>query len=140
MNFQSIKQLDFEVLPRSAGNRKRGKMTIAIRESRIDLSKDLYQALGNPVRVDIGTNGGAFIGVRSIIGSELDVSNSNKSGGAVYGKKYSEKIVGNIDAFRTIDLGSDYIVISDPTQDGDWYVFDADKAVINKRQSRQIKG
>ena len=139
MNFQSIKQLNFDLLRGGDKGRRRGKKAIAIRESRIDLSKELFTALGSPKRVDIGTNGGAFIGIRSNGATELPVSNSNGSGGTIYGKEYSAQIIRQIKALSNIDLSEYYIVIDNPMESGDYIVFDSDSATVIRRQTKQIK-
>jgi len=137
MNFHSISQPQFNLLESNSKERIRNKISIAIREGRIDLSRALYTALGMPTFVEIGWSFDRnSIGIKIGNEAKLPVKHSDKSGGSIYGKYFSRKLHDNIDAFKSVSLKDNYIVVTNPDRVDEWFVFESKNMIVCKKQKR----
>lgn len=138
MNFTPIALFDLKPVD-PANNRKnfRGQETVTILKDRINISVRMFEKLGMPDAVEFVTDAD-----KNIIGVKAS-DNGSKYALPVYIRKSGITISSSYlpDALnlKKVNLNSRYVILCDPWKDSGYYLFDADKAYIQKKK-QQIKG
>ena len=138
MNFQPIALFDLKPVD-PAENRKnfRGQETVTILNDRINISSKMYEKLGKPEAVEFVTDAAKnIIGIRA---AEQGSKYANKVNDRHSGITISSGYLPGALNLKKINLNSRYIILTDPWKDSGYYLFDADKAYIQKRKIQKGK-
>lgn len=134
MNFQPIALFDLKPVD-PAENRKnfRGQETVTILNDRINISSKMYEKLGKPAAVEFVTDAAKnIIGIRAAEdGSKYALPVYDRRSGITISSSY---LPGALN-LKKVNLNSRYIILNDPWKDSGYYLFDADKAYIQKKKN-----
>ena len=133
MNFTPLNLFNFQ--PLGDDCRKRGKLEMAIREVRIDLSKTAYETLGEPAKIQIGTEAGYI----AIWADEdgFNVSKARGSGCSINGKDKVQRLQERIQKLQSINFGTHYIILSEPVNEDGKLIYNAENLRVCQRQQRR---
>ena len=134
MNFTPLKLFEFKPLGESA-SRKRGTLEIAIRSHRIDLSKSLFEAMGSPDKVQIGTSGN-YLAVWGDPREGFQISSSRKSGAAINGKDNVIRLQSRMEQLKGVDFSTHFVVLSAPEVEGGKLIYNLEGMQVCLRQKR----
>lgn len=138
MNFTPIALFDLKPVD-PAENRKnfRGQETVTILADRINISAKMYEKLGKPAAVEFVTDAAKnIIGIRAAEdGSKYALPVYDRRSGITISSSY---LPGALN-LKKINLNSRYIILNDPWKDSGYYLFDADKAYVQKRKAQKGK-
>ena len=136
MNLSPVSLFDLKPVD-PAENRKnfRGQETVTILNDRINISARMYEKLGKPAAVEFVTDAAKnIIGIRA-------AEDGSKYANKVYERHswitISSRYLPVALNLRKINLNSRYIILCDPWKDSGYYLFDADKAYIQKRKAQK---
>ena len=138
MNFTPIALFDLKPVD-PAENRKnfRGQETVTILKDRINISSKMFEKLGNPEAVEFVTdNSKNIIGIKAAEhGSKYALPVRASHGGISISSGYLPDALN----LKTVNLNSRYVILTDPWKDSGYYLFDADKAYVQKRKAQKGK-
>lgn len=136
MNLSPVSLFDLKPVD-PAENRKnfRGQETVTILNDRINISSKMFERLGKPAAVEFVTDAAKnIIGIRA---AEQGSKYANKVYERHSGITISSGFLPGALNLRKINLNSRYIILTDPWQESGYYLFDADKAYIQKRKAQK---
>ena len=134
MNFQPIALFDLKPVDPAENRKKfRGQETVTILNDRINISAKMYEKLGKPAAVEFVTDAAKnIIGIRAAEdGSKYALPVYNRRSGITINSSY---LPGALN-LKKINLNSRYVILNDPWKDSGYYLFDADKAYIQKKKN-----
>ena len=138
MNFTPIALFDLKPVDPSENRRSfKGQETVTILKDRINISARMYKKLGTPEAVEFVTDAGKnIIGIKAAEnGSKYALPVYVRNSGITINSSYLPDALN----LKKINLNSRYMILCDPWKDSDYYLFDADKAYIQKKK-QQKKG
>ena len=134
MNLSPVTLFDLKPVD-PAENRKnfRGQETVTILNDRINISSKMYEKLGKPDAVEFVTDAAKnIIGIRAAEqGSKYALPVYDRKSGITISSGYLPTALN----LKKINLNSRYIILNDPWKDSGYFLFDADKAYIQKKKN-----
>ena len=136
MTFTPLSLFDFQPLEKGKGDRKRGILEIAVRSHRIDLSKSVFEQMGKPETIQIGTDGN-FLAIWAEDGA-FQVSTTRGSGASINGKENVVRLQNRLGKLKEVDFKTQYVILSDPVIDDGKLIYNADSLMVCQKLQRRI--
>ena len=134
MNFTPLNLFNFK--PLGDENRKRGRLDLAIRASRIDFSKSAYEAIGTPDSVQIGTDGHYLA-----VWAEADAFQVNltrgSSGASINGAGNVKRLCSRLEKLQDVDFRTHYVILSEPITEDGKLIYDVENMTVCAKQTRR---
>lgn len=135
MNFTPLNLFNFQPLGK-ADNRKRGKLELAIRGSRIDLAKASYEAINMPESIQIGTDGHYLAVWGEADAFPVSLTRDN-SGASINGTGNVKRLQSRLEKLQEVDFRTHYVILSEPAMEDGKLIYDIDNMTVCMRQTRR---
>lgn len=135
MNFTPLNLFNFQPIGK-VDNRKRGKMELAIRGSRIDLSKASYEAINMPEAIQIGTDS-HFLAVWGETDAFPVSLTRGNSGATINGSGNVKRLQDRLAKLQEVDFRTHYVILSEPVEEDGKLIYDIDNLTVCAKQTRR---